>query len=284
LNELIVSAEDSNLSNHLDKLEALAWLDMYRAAPAEFSRQVGMAWTDSHGESGFAMRAVSSSLFNRVILSCPKENLLRATLINALAWLKANGSKNVILDSSVACLQMFDDLCREIGLRMRQDGMAKFWCSEIKSVSANTNGLEVRAVGEEAGEVFGKLIQESYGLPPHFSTWLGSIPGRPNWLTYLVYDANLPIAGAAMYLVGESAWLGVAATKPQHRNRGAQSALIARRLADGLDLRTKIFAVDTGVSFNVDGPGPSFRNIERAGFMLSHVRRAFELDENVASL
>jgi GNAT superfamily N-acetyltransferase len=66
-------------------------------------------------------------------------------------------------------------------------------------------------------------------------------------------------------------WLGIGATRPEHRRRGAQSALLAARIDVGLARGVAGFATETGRPLPGE-PGPSFANIKRAGFRLVYDR------------
>ena len=61
------------------------------------------------------------------------------------------------------------------------------------------------------------------------------------------------------------AHIGLAATVPEHRGAGAQSALLATRIARARDLGCRSVYVETGER-RPDRPDASYRNILRAGF------------------
>jgi GNAT superfamily N-acetyltransferase len=95
--------------------------------------------------------------------------------------------------------------------------------------------------------------------------WLGALCGRDAWLCFGAFDADRLVGTGGAYVVGEHAWLGIAATLPQARGRGAQSAILAGRIDAAAAAGARTLAVETGD--RVDGEaGPSFRNIQRAGF------------------
>jgi hypothetical protein len=194
----------------------------------------------------------------------------------ALAWLGEQCSPVCAVDTRADEPDPLEATLRDAGFVKRAGGMAQFWRMPVAPVSVVTSRLEVRQVGGASMSQFGDVIEAAYGLPSSFSSWLGHLAGRENWMTYLAYDEGVPVAGAAMYMSGGAAWLGVAATMPQHRGNGAQNALIARRLADGAALGAQVFSVQTGAPRPGDTAGPSYRNIERSGFALSHVRTTYE--------
>ena len=64
---------------------------------------------------------------------------------------------------------------------------------------------------------------------------------------------------------GGAAYLGFAATLPEHRGKGAQGALIAARIQRAGELGCATIVTETGERRD-DGPGNSYRNILRFGF------------------
>jgi hypothetical protein len=92
-------------------------------------------------------------------------------------------------------------------------------------------------------------------------------------LLYLVYDGNNPVASGAMFIDRGWAWTGIDATLPAYRRRGAQAALLSRRISDGLAAGVAGFTGET------DRPGvgreasqSSYRNFLRAGFSVAYTR------------
>jgi GNAT superfamily N-acetyltransferase len=83
---------------------------------------------------------------------------------------------------------------------------------------------------------------------------------------YLAWREGVPIATGAIYIHDGVAELGGTSTLPAYRRRGAQTALIRRRLADAHALGCDVAAVLTG-------PGSdSQRNLQGRGFALAYTR------------
>jgi GNAT superfamily N-acetyltransferase len=96
---------------------------------------------------------------------------------------------------------------------------------------------------------------------------LSGFVGAPGWLHFLAWDGDEPAASGALYADGETAWVGVGATREAYRGRGAQSALLAARIEAGRGLGVRRFTTETG-----EDRGPSYRNILRAGFDEAYLR------------
>ena len=88
---------------------------------------------------------------------------------------------------------------------------------------------------------------------------------RAGWTCLVAYDGDRPVAGGAVYVDGDQAWLGLGATLPQARGRGAQSALLAERIRLAAAAGATTVTTETGVR-QEGRPERSYRNILRAGF------------------
>jgi hypothetical protein len=131
--------------------------------------------------------------------------------------------------------------------------------------------LDVRRIGSAHADVFGDLVAEAFDYPPALAPITSQTIGRPNWHHYLAFEGDTAIASGAMYIAGSAAWFGFAATDAAHRKRGAQHALIARRLADAADAGCKWVSVETAED-TVTRYAPSFRNLRRLGFEVAYAR------------
>ena len=90
-------------------------------------------------------------------------------------------------------------------------------------------------------------------MPPAFAPLFAGVVGKPGWHAYLAYDGDVPVATAGMYVTHDVAWLVMGSTLPTHRRRGAQGALLARRVEDGRALGCRRFVTETGAD-DADAP------------------------------
>ena len=139
----------------------------------------------------------------------------------------------------------------------------------------------VREIGRESADVFCEIVGAAFGLPQAVEPDLVSTLGHPDWHYYMAFIDGRPIAGAAMFVRGDGAWFGVAGTSTDARRRGAQTALLGRRLADakrrGCSWVTAETAPDTA-----EQPNPSYRNMLRLGLRVAYLREKY-LFENKPS-
>jgi GNAT superfamily N-acetyltransferase len=109
-------------------------------------------------------------------------------------------------------------------------------------------------------------------LPPEIGSLFAALPTIGGWHCFVAYDGAQPVARAALCTHGGGVgWLGVAGTLPEHRGRGAQTALLGARLRRAAELGLQTVVTETD-EIGEDGPGSSYRNILRAGFQEAYVR------------
>lgn len=116
---------------------------------------------------------------------------------------------------------------------------------------------------EQAAD-FARIVRAGYELPEATEAVLAATMHH-GWECWLAVAGDTPAGAAALYVDAGVGYLGLAATAPEHRGRGAQSALLAARIARAAELGCDTLITETGE--RRDGrPDNSYRNILRAGF------------------
>lgn len=131
--------------------------------------------------------------------------------------------------------------------------------------------LRVERIGAEHAGAFARTFVAGYGVPHSLGTWLARLPGRPGWHCYIAFDGEEPAATGALYVRDGLGWLGLGATLPEYRRRGAQNAMLAARIHDAPALGVRTLVTETGVP-EEGRPSNSHRNILRSGFTIAYVR------------
>lgn len=131
--------------------------------------------------------------------------------------------------------------------------------------------LRIARVGPEAAAAFSEICAEGFSVPAELRPWLEATVGRPCWHHYLAYDGDAPVACGAFFVHDAVATLTFAATRPAARGRGAQSALIVRRLRDAADLGCREVVTETDEELP-ERPNPSYHNVVRLGLPVCFVR------------
>lgn len=138
--------------------------------------------------------------------------------------------------------------------------------------------LSVRLARPEEYSVAGQILFSSFDMWPVLVQWMAALAGRPEWQVFLACDdGGTPVATGTLLVDGAHAWLGMGATLPAARRRGAQQALLTARLAAA----RAAGCATANVEAEAAAPGernPSLNNILRAGFRQVGTRRNYLCD------
>jgi hypothetical protein len=253
----------------VEMIEFNAWRDLMSVIPAPLEAALGADCRLVGGAMSISARNVPLVTFNRTIglgLERPAE---RDDLRDIMRHMRE-------FSASVAQLQIAPfalspaleaDLVAE-GFKRVPTTWAKMGrrSSDPPAIEA---GLSVDSVGPQDAQLFASTVIAGFGMPPSFVPWLEDLPGRDRWRCYVVRSGAETIAAGAMFVDADAAWLGMAATLPTARRRGAQGALIAQRIADAAALGRPWVFTETAI---LDGANPSLANMRRAGFECLHER------------
>ena len=134
--------------------------------------------------------------------------------------------------------------------------------------------LSVVKVGRERADDFAAVVTGGFGMPDWTKPLAANVVGRPGWWCYVAYDGDAPAGAGALYVHEQVGWLGLGATLPEFRGRGAQSAILAARIEEARRIGCTAVTTETG-ELEDGRPSSSYRNIVRAGFREEGVRENY---------
>lgn len=253
----------------LELAEAEGYGEIFRAAPDSIRRAHGVEVRDVAGATCILLGAVPGQLMlNRVNGLGLRGPAGDAELDEIDAFFRAGGTQYAIGVSPLAP----PGLARRLAERGFEPGYA--WMKFRRDIEPPPDveaTLRVKEIGAEDGAAFGAIVTRGFGLPEFAGEWFGALAKRPRFHLFLAYDGDEP-AGAGALFVGEGVgWLGVAATLPEHRRKGAQGALLGARIRRARELGLAALATETG-EHTADRPSGSYRNILRLGFEEQYLR------------
>lgn len=261
----------------LENIEIAAYADFYRAAPAGVRDGYGVSVSEVGSATCLTCRDVEpAAVFRRAVGLGVGGPTSEAELDEVLAHMNAGRHQYVV---PVAPHARPPELASWLEARGFVRGYAwmKFRrpCSNAMRVSCD---LEIRVVGSEWAGEYGRVVTECFGLPPALAPWVGQLAGRTDWVCVMAFADAKPVAAGAVYVSGEYAWLGLGATLPSHRRRGAQSALLARRLSEAATRGARVAVTETGERL-AGKPSTSYQNILGAGFEEMYLRQNYTCRE-----
>jgi len=125
--------------------------------------------------------------------------------------------------------------------------------------------LEIRQIGLDDFAASRETLGET--LWPGFVT----SAGKDGFFHYMAFDGSRPVAIAALCIFEDIGYLMAAATAEGDRKRGAQQALIARRVAQAEALGCAMLVSETLYMLE-----HSYRNLQRAGFEDAYEKEVYE--------
>lgn len=170
----------------------------------------------------------------------------------------------------------------------RRDSWAKVYRPALPPIEISTD-LHIRVIGREDADVFAQVACSAFGMPPVLAPMLTATIGQPGWRHYLAFDGDpesgagnaLAVATAALRVQDGVGWLGIGSTLPTHRRRGAQGALMARRIQDGATLGCRWLVTETGEDTE-EQPNSSYHNMMRSGFALAFLRANYLCEGSIS--
>lgn len=103
--------------------------------------------------------------------------------------------------------------------------------------------------------------------------------GQDGFSHFMAFDGTRPVAIAALAVFEQLGYLTLATTAEGDRKRGAQSALIAARIAKARALGCTVVVTETLTMLE-----HSLRNLERAGFRVAYEKEVYEWSAETPSV
>lgn len=251
-------------------IESAAWTDFYRSALPEIIRKYGVKIFPVGGVSGTIASKIDILVFNRVVGLGIKEPIDERIIDIILNKIDANQVKRFFIQIHP---EVYSDQLKRL-LVLHDFYHYNNWVRLVRDNSPAEKGktsLVIRKISKSDGNYFGKIVVEAFNWPSELAEWVAALVGRKNWYHYLALEKEIPVATAAFYHSGEYAWFDFAATHPDFRGKGAQSALLARRIEDCRELGVIKIIVETAEQ-TPENEAPSYRNVLKAGFKEAYKR------------
>lgn len=259
----------------LESSEINAWLDLYAAAPPDFTRHFqleimrvqnvvltrckSIPFIHFNCVKNFGMmEPANESLLGEVL------NLYREAEIRHFAFYHIPHSQ----PSNV------QDWFAAKGLRQRGGWDRIYWSNNASASAAieSQDGFRVEKVTRTNGSEWAAYIDRLYGLPT--SPWLLCLVERPGWHHYMLRRHGQIVAVRSFHVdETEMGWLGIEAPVPgvMTRSYDLDAQLCQAIIKDASDLGVKFVVADIEApSLRMDTP--AYRNFELLGFKRPYFR------------
>ena len=248
----------------LETVELAAFRDLFEAAPPVPAGELGVACFEVGGALCSAVRSLPGArTFNRVaglgVGAAVGDGQLDAIPVFY---------ESLRLDYVISLAP--DPASDGLEARLRARGYepdypwVKF-AREVTALPEARTALRVETAGPDQAVDFGRVVAGGFGLPPAMAAWCAALVGRPGWTCLVAYDGTEAAGAGALFVDGATGWLGLGATQPEHRRKGAQGAILAARVAAAAAAGCDVVVTETGAALD-ERPSNSYRNILRSGF------------------
>ena len=266
--------QSPDMNDILEFTEANAQADIIRTLPVELAAQLEIRFQKVGSATAFTASQVNIVMFNRVVGLGIGEPVTQSVVDSTVATMRQNAALRFALQiiPSVERPELADWLAAH-GL-YPSGHWAKFYRDASPPPEIHTN-LRIERISPAQAAEFAAVFCAGYGVPDSFGPMIEAPVGRANWFHYFAYDGEVPAATGILFVDQGVGWLGYDSTLPAQRRRGAQRALIARRIQDGIEMGCRWFVVETGSS-TPEHPNRSYMNMLRSGFQLAYLRTSYE--------
>jgi hypothetical protein len=262
----------TELAATLERAEIDELADLVAAAPPAVAERFGVGVVRVGGAAAVAAARADVPMLNRVLGLGLLEPATAATIARLTSPWRDAAVRYLV---QVVPEAETPDLRRALEARglVRRDNWAKVWRGAEPPLEAATD-LRIEPIGPAWRSAYAEVMRAAFGLAPEHAAFFEGVVGRDGWLTYLAFDGEQPVAAAALFVHDGVGALAGGATLPSHRRHGAQGALMARRIRDGLALGCRGFMAEAQED-TPEAPNPSYRNMLRSGFQLAYLRRNY---------
>ncbi len=254
---------DLDLARHCEAAELAASRSRYAALPKYAALALGAgARTIGAGQLGYANMDVLA--FNMVLGLGVEAPATEAELDEALGVYAERRAVRCMV-SLPPCAQP-PELEHWLGARgfYRHNHWIRL-VRDASPVESPRTDLDIGVFGRERAGEFGAVVSEAFGFPVTLAPMLSGVVEVDGWHHFGAFDGPQLVAAAALFIHGDTAWFGSAATQLSHRGRGAQSALIAARIDFARGAGCRWITVETAADTE-EKPNPSTHNLRRLGF------------------
>ncbi len=252
------------VAREIELHEAKAWAACVEAVAQAEGNPLGASVDRGPGIAVPALTALDAALFNRVIGLGVGEAADDARVDAVLASYAERGQSNVVLEVSPPAAEA--GLRERLGARGLVDTgyrQAKTW---QEPALYDGPGMDaVVELGPDDADEFAQVNMLAWEAPAFLAVWFGATLFAEDFRHFGVKTDGRIVATGAMYVSDGIAWLGFGATLPEHRGRGMQRAVLARRVHEAAALGCHIVHSET----EADTSGrrnPSLANMVAVGF------------------
>jgi hypothetical protein len=232
----------------------------------------GVTTTRIGGGVALSMRRDPTGYWSKALGFGFDEPITRDLIDRVIDFYRGEGSTGAVIQIAPSVLPPdWDDIRARHDLRPGSQ-VVKLWCP-IDAFGPGQTGMRVGPVGPGDAEEWASVVLRGFGMPEEgIAEMLVASVGHPDFRPFAVWDGDHLVAGANLFVNGEVGSLNTGSTLPGHRNRGAQSALLAARAKEAANAGCRWLVAEAGRPAEGE-TNPSLNNMLRAGLRQLYVRQ-----------
>lgn len=234
------------------------------ASPAT-TRALGISTTRIGGGVCLSMRHDVTGYWSKALGFGVTEAVTDELVEELVAFYLAEKAPGAVIQIAPARLpEDWPEICRRHGLTATSPWI-KLGGSVDHVQMSHTTDLSIRPVDPDDYPLWASTALRGFGMPTEgLSDMLAEALVHPGFRPFAAWDGDEMVAAANLFVHGPVGALNATATLRTHRNRGAQSALIAARAKEAANAGCRWLCAETGKPD--DGEvNPSLANLVRSG-------------------
>jgi GNAT superfamily N-acetyltransferase len=262
---VMVSAEsDANGRLAAEELARDACRDLFEAAPQALREKLGLRVEEVGGALVFMAPGTAGVLLNRT-LGLGVRAPATPDHISEIRRLYADAEvgRYFVPVAPMAAPGELPDWLQQQGLQPQRRWM-KFE-RDARPAPASKSQLTATRIDAAHARELGRIVTAGFDMGEAAAELFPPLVSRPGWHLFGAFEGSELAGAGVLYVHGRRGYFAFAATAPAHRKKGAQSALLTKRIEAARELGCVSLFTETGEEVPGD-PQHSYHNIERAGF------------------
>ena len=250
----------------LECAEADSWAEIQSSVSAEFRDRFDVAIQRVEGAIVVTAPRTEMAALNRAWLPGTHPTATNETIQAVLNYARARGVARLLIH--------LPGWATKEGLSIPHARTATPMVKLYQRATLKTDTgspLRIEAIGAADRRLFGEVAALGNEALPHMEDGFNSTVGQSGWRHYLAFADRVPVAAAAVRFYEDVAWCCFAGTLPEYRGRGAQRALLARRVSDAAAAGCRWVTCEA-LPDRPDARSVSLANMIATGFVAAYER------------